>query len=295
MSTPLLSTSSTSSGNSVGGGGFRSRLGQMGNFVQDKLAGKDDLTVAVEKACYDVAGSPKKKHMDYIIQCVRGHPEQVEEVLLRLNAMTDWSNSVLVTLKVFQCLQLLSKFCYLECNQDIEHQLIFVHEIRKMWMTKAGNGIVDKASLSSLHRLSLLRDFPALSEVVFNQHILSVSQFTEMNRGGKFKLEEVVNFVTKAMALQIDLLSVLRTSIDKSFLSIYNTAERETIHAYRELLQDEVTDLLHGVTCLCNYVQQVDQGSHVNVVLLREELESQLGELRRLRDQSSSQVDASRI
>ena len=290
MSTPLLITSEEKKGR------FLSRLGQMSNLVQSRLAGKDDLTIAVEKAFNDTPGMPKKKHIEYIIQVISGgQVEQVEEVLLRCNAMCPWQDSVIVVMKIIQCLLLLTKHCYDKISRQLDVQVIFLQELRKVWTLKPASVIVDKVLLSLLHQIALMQDFPALAEVVLHHHVHSVTQFQEINRCNTYRMEELVNFITKSMSLHMDMLAALRVNLEVGSTALFTEDERVTIDCCKSLLHDEMFDLIYGVQNLLNYVQQVDQGEHVNVLMLKEQLDSQIAELRRLRDIKTSKDDLNRI
>jgi hypothetical protein len=280
----------------------RSVLGNLANAVGVRLlAGRDHVSAAVEKAASADPGPVKAKHLKVLckeLQDITGDAARVsvEDVMLKLHALTDWQSDVVVALKVLMCIWLLSDRCFpaMQCNLDAP--LIVLRDIQDQWA--ANNQFVEQFSRWLGDRLRLCRDFPALSELVFHRNVVSALQIesyckqSDRLAAQQLQQQSLVNFLSTAIAMHYDALALLRNNVSNSYNGggIDSRLAATLSEASRLVLEDAQTRA-YSLSCLLNAAEQGDRDGRVtNVVLLRDQFDRLNQELQRRQRQQQDAV-----
>jgi hypothetical protein len=275
---------------------LRSRLGNFANRVNARLiGGKDEVSVAVEKAANDIPGPVKQKHIQHLIDTIleSKHPHTasvIDDIMLKFNALTIWSESSVVACKVLVCLDILIQKCYPSFQKHLESTVLMLREIQLGWI---GKSIYIERYVRSLQsKVSMIENHELVSDIVFLHNMISLSQITEFlnHRDKAIDLSEIVKFITLALAVQNERLAVLRTSLDE-----LPSAEHETFTEANKLTFNNCQAMTFNISCLINYISQRDNGEHFNVDLLRDQLENHEHELRRRDRTQDSRYDDNQL
>lgn len=261
---------------------FRSRLGNFANHINlTVVGGKDEVSVAVEKAANDQPGPIKHKHIQFLTEFISNSSEldsgsHIEDVMLKFNALTRWSDSTVAACKVLMCINILMNRCYQSLQHHLQTTMLMLREINQHY---TGKSSYLERYVKSLHsKVCLIENHPLVSDLLFLHNVISVSQITNfLNRfGSKVELSEVVNVVTLCLSLQNERLAILRTSMET-----YNAKEVSTFAESHKLIFEDCQSMTYNIACLINYVSNNDKKDRYNVGLLRDQLDTHEHELRR--------------
>lgn len=252
----------------------RSEFSRWTNFLSSTIVGKDELTVACEKAAstHTASYSPKEKHLDFLLRKVDENPATAEEVLLRFTALTKWAEDPVVAIKVLSCTHQIMRKVPVALLQKQESFIIFLSEIRNHWSIHQV-AFVDLYASALMHHAMITRHHYQLFENTF-------SRGAGMSMGITFfDQDEIVHFVTKLLSYQDRLLGLIRLPSFPSSSSPKNAAIAR--HAACSVIIEQCKQLLSVTFYLVVHLEtpmnnkQPDEDNKLQISILREQMEEQ--------------------
>ncbi|RYG94656.1 hypothetical protein EON65_57155, partial [archaeon] len=160
-----------------------------------QMAGKDELTFAICRVTEAAGASPKEKYLSYIVSLCDQDPNVIEEVFLRLSAMTDWSEHAGTTCKVLLVIHSLLQRLDRYYNKH-QSAVIFLNEIKDFWQRK--DNFLESYALSLLHRILMDVENPALSTTIYDKQSLLAINPHQVLRG--YNVSDVTLFLTNLLS-----------------------------------------------------------------------------------------------
>jgi len=239
--------------------------------ISSRLSGKDDLTISIEKATNDDAGGrPKEKHISFIISEIERDPTQVDSILIKLNALTEWSQSVVSAGKVLIILQeILQKIRAQHGN--FENFIIFLTEIRNQYKD-INIPLIDRHTMGLIGHTKMLNEFRELSSVLFND---SFSFAFSKSKLSMYEPNIIVLFLTRLLSYQDNLISVLNTDPYSAAATItLTTPSIQTLEEIKVLVRKESKIIQKLLLNLLSYAEQ-QRWEGIQLEYLREQCEAQ--------------------
>lgn len=248
---------------------IRSSISRFANFVSSTIIGKDELTVACEKATSISSSSysPKEKHISFLIDKVDENPQLIEEILLRFSALTEWSENPIVAIKVLSCVhQIMRKVpsCVVQCANSL---LVYLTEVRKVWGDR-GVTFVDQYSSALCQHVLTARQYFQLFENTFGRS-------SGLSLGITFfDCDEIVGFMSKLLTYQDRLLSLMRIPQFPS-----SSSQKSTILARKaacRIILEQTKFTFSILFFLVNHLESLKESeSKPDMSVFREQLDSQ--------------------
>lgn len=260
---PLLQENTTKNNRSV-----RSSISRFTSFLSSAIAGKDDLTVACEKAAstHTASYSPKEKHVEFIIEQVDENPVLIEEVLLRFSALTNWAEDAVVAIKILSSIHQIVRRVPTCLVVRSDSFVVFLDEIRNHWSAQQVV-FVDQYSAALMHLVLTARQHYQLYENTFSRGI-GISLGISFFQG-----EEISVYVSKLLSFQERLLGIIRIP---SFPT--NSTQRNPALARRAsctVIIDQCKQLLSVICYLVMHLEGLRDQESIDTSIFREQMDAQ--------------------
>jgi hypothetical protein len=248
---------------------IRSSINRFTSFLSSAIAGKDELTVACEKAAsiHTSSYSPKDKHLQYIIDQVDENPNLIEDILLRFSALTKWAEDPVVAIKILSCAHQLVRrvpTCLLRRSDSF---IVFLDEIRNHWSAQQVV-FVDQYSSALLHLVLTARQHYQLYENTLTRG-MGVSVGITFFQG-----EEISVYVSKLLGFQERLSTIIRIPNFPSSPSLKNPAQAR--RAACTIIVEHCKLLLSIIRCLVLHMENMkDQQQPIDTAIFRDQMDEQ--------------------
>lgn len=261
---PLLQEGPEKSNRSV-----RSSISRFTNFLSSAIAGKDELTVACEKAAstHTSSYSPKEKHLQYIIEQVDENPSLIEEVLLRFSALTNWAEDAVVAIKVLSCIHQIVRRVPNCLVIRSDAFIVFLDEIRNHWSAQQVV-FVDQYSAALLHLVLTARQHYQLYENTFTRGIGVVSVGISF-----FQADEIVVYISKLLSFQERLSALIRIPSFPTSMSQKNPGLAR--RAACTVIVEQCKLLLSVIRYLILHVENLKDQEPVETGIFRDQMDYQ--------------------
>jgi hypothetical protein len=236
--------------------------------LSSAIAGKDELTVACEKAAstHTSSYSPKEKHLQYILDQVDENPTIIEDVLLRFSALTNWAEDSVVAIKVLSCVHQIARRVPSCLVLRSDSFVVFLDEIRNHWSAQQVV-FVDQYSSAMLHLVLTARQHYQLYENTFTRG-MGVSVGITFFQG-----EEIAVYVSKLLSYQERLSAIVRIPHFPSSPSLKNpTLARR---AACSVIIEQCKLLLSIIRYLVLHIENLKDQDPIDTAIFREQMDEQ--------------------
>eukprot|EP00981_Chlorochromonas_danica_P009349 scaffold2636_cov176-Ochromonas_danica.AAC.3 len=212
-----------------------------------QLAGQDELTFAICKAASAIGAGPKEKYLNYLIATTDSDPNIIEEILLRISALTEWQESRVISCKTLAILHIILQRLDRYYNKQ-QAMVIFLNELKDRWQNQ--DSFLEAYTIALLHRILMDNENPSLATSIYGS--LSALAVNSASVLRAYPPTDVLLFLT-------NLISYLErlTSLGRIDMTRLNSQERQVYSYAISITGAECRALLTVTGNILSFLQQL--------------------------------------